>query len=355
MRHRVPRGVREARAVVYGVLALGWLGSGCKGCGCVSALSKVFRAEPAEHVLTDVEMVSDGSPPRVELRVDRQSGFRYRIVLETTGASALEGLPMLPGPTVSLTLDHEVTRGIAEPLVVRGDGGVTKMIEERAVLSSIGVRHAATPPEIVARWNTMLAPFVGTSILQRVTESGAIAQMRTELLGGMEPPPEVARALDAAFEAQRHFPFRLPPVPVGVGARWRFREPISVNGVHGTQTAEMVLESVDASAVAIGITVTQDAPRQDVPHPFVPGKTAVLEEFHGDGHGETTLDRVTAVPRSSRLTGAVRFTLSGETHGQRGSVTVTGTSSVMTFGAPLDEKDAAGSTAVSAPATAGSD
>lgn len=330
-------GVRAARAVVYGVLVLAWLGSGCKGCACSRVASGLFQKAPAERLLTDVEMISDGSAPRVELRVERPVGFRYRMTVETTGGLAVEGQPLLPGATVALTLDHEVTRGSAEPLLIRKDGSSTRVIEERAVLSSIVVSHAATPPQIVAAWNAMLAPLVGTSILKQVTELGAVAQMRAELVGGVEPPEEVARSMDVALDAERHFPFRLPPVPVGVGARWRFREPISISGIHGTQTVELALQALDGSTVVVAITVRQDAPRQDVPHPFEPGKTAVLEEFHGDGSGETTLDRKTAVTRASQLKGGMRLTLSGETHGQQGSLTLVGRSTVVTTGTPLDE------------------
>jgi hypothetical protein len=241
-----------------------------------------------------------------------------------------------------MTLDHEVLRGSADPIVVKSDGGITRMIEERIVLSNIIVRHDLMPPQVVFGWNAALAPLVGTSLLQNVAESGAVPTLRMELLGGVQPPEAVSKALDAALETQRHFPFRLPESPVGVGARWRYSEPLALGGASAMQAAEMVLKAIDADTAVIGIVVRQEAPRQEVPHPFEPDHRAVLEQLRGDGTGEVTLDRRTALPRRSQLNGVTRFTLSGEVQGQPGAITVLSTTVFSGNGAPLDDTDAGG-------------
>jgi hypothetical protein len=318
------------------------VGPGCKGCACRDFFRGGKARVPPERVFTDVQVLSEGSPPRVPLRVVRSTGFRYRFTVLTGGASGIEGQPLAPAPLVAMTLDHEVLRGSADPIVVQSDGGITRMIEERIVLSNIVVRHDLMSPPVVLGWNAAVAPLIGTSLLQNVAESGAVPTLRMELLGGAQPPEAVSKALNAGLETQRHFPFRLPDTAVGVGARWRFSEPLTLNGAAATQAAEMVVKAIDADTVVIGIVVRQEAPRQEVPHPFEPGHRAVLEQLRGDATGEVTLDRRTALPRRSQLSGVTRFTLSGEVQGQPGSLTVLSTTIFSGNGAPLDDTDAGG-------------
>lgn len=325
------------RSAAYALLSIVAAGCGTvKGCSCGKTAAK-----PAERIYTDVEVLGAGSAPRLDLRVIRWSGLKYRTVLETTGSLALEGQPVVPGPTVIMTELREVLRGSADPLTSRRDGGIVRIVEERGVLENVSVRHAPTPAPIVDAWNHLLSPLQGTSFKYQVTEGAAIASMRSELIGGIEPPLEVTKALDAGFEVQRHFPFRFPPTAVGIGARWRFHEKLDVNGVHTDQVVDMSLRALDDSQATVTIRWRQDAPKQQVPHPLVPGKTATLEVLRGDGEGEVSVDRVTGIPLKGRLTGMARLTLSGEVGGQHGQATVVWTTLVQAKGTILEEDGAA--------------
>lgn len=286
-------------------------------------------------------MLGAGSAPRVELRVVRWSGLEYRIALEMTGSAALEGRPPVPGPTVFLSLRHEVIAGSAAPMVERRDGGIVRLIEERGVLESASVRHPTAPAALVDGWNRGLRPLVGTSFRQRVSEDNAIPWMKSELFGGAEPPPEVRQALDRGLETQRHFPFRLPPVPVGVGATWRFHERLRVNDVDVSQTVNLSLRALDDRVATVGIRLLQEAPRQEVPNPLVPGQKAMLDAYRGDGDGEITVDRMTAIPLAGTLTTMARVTLSGEVNGVHGVATLVWTAVVRSEGSILAD-DAAG-------------
>jgi hypothetical protein len=150
----------------------------------------------------------------------------------------------------------------------------------------------------------------------------------------------VNQALDAGFDAQRHFPFRLPPVAVGLGARWRFHEKLDINGVHVQQVVDMSLRSVDERQATVVIRLRQEAPKQEVPNPLEAGKKAVLELLRGDGEGEITVDRMTGVPMIGKLTGMARLTLSGEVGGAHGQATLVWTSFVQARGAILSEDGA---------------
>jgi hypothetical protein len=331
------------RRVVYGVAALSLFGWGCDlhGCSCAKLpRGLLVREAPTERTFTDVEMLGDGSEPRVTLRVARWAGLRYRFIVEASGSLGLVGQPPVFGPTVVMTLDHEVLRGSADPNNEHRDAAVERLIEERAVLESARVHHDLTPKATIDAWNQSLLSLKGTSYRQRVSESAGIVWLKSELVGGARPAEEVRKAIDATLDVQRHFPFRLPPVPVGVGGRWRFRENIEVNGAHAVQVADMQLKAIDANFAVIGLTLRQEAPRQEVPHPLVPGAKAMLEQFRGDGEGELTVDRLTAIVVRGRLVGTAQITLSGEVGGQHGTATLVGASVTQARSAILPESDA---------------
>jgi hypothetical protein len=330
-----------------GVLLLALSGPGCNGSGCACSW---FGKKPAREspVYTDVETLSDGSDPRVTLRVARWTGLRYRTTFEASGSLALEGGQPLVGPITTMVLDSEVLRGSADPLIERQYGGPVRLIEERAVLRSLTVRQDGVPQNVIDFWNTALAPLKGTSLLQRVAESAEVMRLSSESLGGVKPPEAVTKAVDQALEQQRHFPFRLPPRPVGVGARWRFREDIEVNGAHGAQIAEMTLRAIDANHAVVGVALRQEAPRQSIPHPLVPGASAVLEHFRGDGGGELLIDRLTAITLRCRIAITAKSTVSADVNGQHTVVTLLGASTIASGAIVLSDEDAGRTTGAAA-------
>jgi hypothetical protein len=291
---------------------------------------------------SDVEMLAAGSRPRVFLRVARWEGLRYRVNLRTSGTFGVAGQPAVGGPNMSMTFLYEVLRGSADPIESRIEGGVKRLIEERALLESAHLESNEVPPPVLADWNRALAGFYGSTLRQLTGETGGIEELKLELIGGQEPPPELKRATDAALELQRRFPFRLPPIPVGVGARWRFRENIVLNGVAAVQNADMMLRTFDDDKARIRLTVRLAAPRQSVPHPLEPGKTAMLDVFRGDGDGEITVDRLTGVPIKGRLATTARLTLRGDVAGQPAEVTVMGSNVVVSEATILGIADGGG-------------
>jgi hypothetical protein len=158
-------------------------------------------------------------------------------------------------------------------------------------------------------------------------------------VGGAAPPDPVKKVLDAGFEALRHMPFRLPPESVGLGARWRYRERLVVNGIQTSQVADMTLRSVDSNAATVSLNVRQEAAPQVVPHPFIPGEKATLNLYRSDGEGELVIDRLTAIPLKGRLTSTAQLTLSDNLAGMPRSAKAMWTSTIIAQGQILDEED----------------
>lgn len=264
---------------------------------CGGASAKKDAALVSDSGSGRVEVVRTGSKPRIKLTVGRWAGLRYQLQLTSSVSFGVEGQPPLRPPATVARLDYKVLRGTANPI----QHGGRPCVEEQAVLRSLRVLGGGLPPALAAQTNKELGALDGTTVRQLVTDDGEIAEMKTELVAGKKPAPQVQKALDQVWDAQRHFPFRLPQVPVGVGASWRFTEPTELRGVRAMQIADMTITGMDAKSVRIRIRIRQQAPRQELPNPLDPSSTAILEHYRADGQGEFTIDRMTAVMRRGHL------------------------------------------------------
>jgi len=269
---------------------------------CGKSKEKAGTATAAEEAAARVEVLGLGKEPRAKLEVGRWAGLVYQLESQRDGSFGLSGQPPTKTPTAIMKSEFEVLRGTANPIERDVDGRHMSLIEERAVVKGIEVKSATLPAPALAQLNAAFGLLVGLTTRSLIGENGELVELKTESVGGVKPPPEVKKLLDNALDAQRHFPFRLPPVPVGVGARWRFTEPFEVRGVKATQVADMTLVALDESIARIAIRARHQAPKQEVPHPTEPGLTATLDALRGDSDGELTIDRLTAYVLSARLT-----------------------------------------------------
>jgi hypothetical protein len=315
-------------------LALGFCVPACNfHCGS----SKVVREAPkSDAAVPNVQIQSTGKPPRVLLQVGRWTGLTYRQHLVVDSSFGISGKPPLRAPTAMTTLRYTVLRGTADPIVRRTDAGEQDLVAERGVVEALGVKSSTLPAAAVTALNQAYGKLVGTTVRQLIAEDGSVAEVRTELVGGAQTTPEIKKLLDAAWEPERSFPFRLPGVAIGVGARWTFSDPIHVQSGHAVQVADMTVLSMDAQHVKIRIRVRQYAPRQRVPNPVNPLESATLERYRGDGEGEVTFDRLTAIALSARLATTASLTLSAPgPGGRRQSATLAASSLLAEHGEVL--------------------
>ena len=112
-----------------------------------------------------------------------------------------------------------------------------------------------------------------------------------------------------------------------------------MNGVHGTQSVEMTLRSIDANEAVVGIALRQEAPRQDVANPFAPGATSVLEKFQGDGGGDVVIDRLTAIVLSGNIVVKCSTTLTTDSDGKKSTGTLVGVSTTQLAATILRDLD----------------
>ncbi len=265
-----------------------------------------------------VEMVRNGAEPRIKLGLGRWTGMQYQMQITSSGSFGIAGNPPLRPPATVADVGFTVLRGTANPVLHDG----RHCVEEKAVFRSLRVQGGGLPPALVDKTNEMLSVIDGTTMRELVTDDGEIVDMKTELVGGKKPKPLVQKQLDQVWNARRHFPFRLPPVPVGVGASWRFAEPTELRGVRAMQIADMTIVGMDDKSVRIRLRVHQQAPRQELTNPLDPSSTAILEHYRGDGQGQLTIDRETGVMREANLAITADLRLSAlNAKGQKKQVT----------------------------------
>ncbi len=266
------------------------------GCDFICARKQVpaARDAAADDAPVGVEVVTPGAEPRTKLEVGRWTGLHYELEQESDGSFGRTGAASIKAPTLVLKTTVDVLRGTADPLIQERDGKRLRLVEERATLDRISLRSEGGPADFIAKANEMLALLKGMTTKALIAENGEVTEVTTEHVGGVVPPPEVKSFLDEALSAQRYFPLRLPPTPVGVGARWRFSVPLESRGIKSLQVADMTLVELTASTARIGVRVRHQATKQEVPHPTYPGLRATLSSLRGDADGEITLDRLTA-------------------------------------------------------------
>lgn len=306
--HSGTRPRAERRRVVRALLVLALFAPGCD----TMCRKKPVGSAPdagAEPAPGAVEVLSQGAEPRFKLELGRWAGLVYELETESDGSFGRSDMPPAKAPTSSLRLNVEVQRGTADPVVEERDGRKLRMVDERATLERIELSSPTAPADFLAKLNAAFGLLKGLTTRSLVAENGEIISVTTENVGGVVPPPEIKKILDEALSGQRYFPFRLPPEPVGVGARWRFSAPMEARGVKALQIADATLIALTKKTARIGIRARHQAPRQEVPHPTEPGLTATLANLRGDADGEITIDRLTACILSARFSSTSFLTM----------------------------------------------
>ena len=197
------------------------------------------------------------------------------------------GRPPAKSPSSVTSFEFEVLRGTANPIVKKLGGRKRRYVEERGTIVSARAESKEIPEAALSGMNEALSKLNGLSTRQLIGEDGEIAEVTTEALAGKKLPAEVKAVLDQSFDAQRRFPFRLPPKAVGVGGKWRFRESVELSGVTMWQIAEMSVTRIAGDRVTISLRCAMRRPAKRCPTPAAGtsrGCGSVPRRRHGGHH-----------------------------------------------------------------------
>ncbi len=237
-------------------------------------------ASPGE---LQVKVIDAGAQPRRKLRLHPKAGDKqtanltFKIAMSTETAGAPSG--PIKMPPMKVTLDVTVKK-------VGSDGGISYDL----VMSDASVgEEPDAMPQMVDAMKSSIAGLKGLSGTGLVSDRGLNKGVEMKAPPGADP--QVSQALDQAKDAISRMAWPLPEEPVGVGASWRFEQPIKSQGMTINQVVTCQLVSVEGDQLSTKTTIAQDASDQKIQGPAeTQGLDLKLVKMEGHGEGTITSD-----------------------------------------------------------------
>jgi hypothetical protein len=249
--------------------------------------------QPGERPEVEVELLEEGAEPRQELRLDLQEGDTSLATLEfrIEQSQELDGEPMPAAPAPPLRADVRLTVEEA------GD-------EEYTVsygYESFGLANPDEyPPEQVEQLDAALEGFdriTGTSV---ITDRGATVDGSIDVPDDVDP--EIADQLDQLSQGIEQLSAPFPDEEVGVGARWRVTQEITVQELTTRQESIYTLVSLDGDSYVLDVEMTQTADPQPMDLPDAPPDASIeLTQYDVSGTGRIENDLQHMVPSLSTV------------------------------------------------------
>ncbi|MGO9839240.1 MAG: hypothetical protein ACLP1X_34090 [Polyangiaceae bacterium] len=231
-------------------------------------------------VLTKVDVVSDGSDPRVSLDPGPEGATSWY------GPAGLRlGLQM--GQRVAMpTIDLGFALGPAK----KDEGGSDWLQADLKKAGPSKEQLGQLPPGT----DKEIASLEGTQIRMKVGPDGRESDV--QVLLGKGTQSELDRLAQSAAEALVFAMVPLPTKPVGVGAQWIAETRMPLSGVDTISYRAYRVKSITGNRVHLSLDVKSYATNTDVELPGVP-KGATLDQFMAEAQGEMEIVRGEALAR----------------------------------------------------------
>ena len=238
---------------------------------------------------THVELILDGSEPRVSLRpaVDSSPDSART---SSYGPASLE-LAIQMGPRIAMpTVDFAFLLGPAK----KDDGGADWLVADVKKAAPSRQQLGQLPAGMEKEVNAL----AGTSVRIQITPDGSESAVQTQL--GKGAPPELERIATGAAEALVLATVPLPAKPVGVGAQWIAETRMPLSGLDVIAYRAYRVKAIEGDRLRLSLDVKAYAADKEAPLPGAP-KGATLEEFESESAGELELVRGESLARKSEL------------------------------------------------------
>jgi hypothetical protein len=234
----------------------------------------------AAGVPTKVDVVSDGSDPRVSLDPGAAGAASWY------GPAGLR-LGMQMGQRVAMpTIDMGFALGPAK----KDEGGSDWLQADLKRASPAKEQLGQLPPGT----DKEIASLEGTQIRLKVGPDGRESDV--QILLGKGTQSELERLAQSAAESLVFAMVPLPTKPVGVGAQWIAETRMPLSGVDTISYRAYRVKSISGNRVHLSLDVKSYATGTDVALPGVP-KGATLEQFMAEAQGEMEIVRGEALAR----------------------------------------------------------
>jgi hypothetical protein len=230
----------------------------------------------------EVKLLDAGSGARKQLRVKPTVGTKQTMVMGLKMAMSIDSpmvkLPKTQLPIMKMTMDAKVT-AIDPSGDVHYDYAFTK----------VDVDGAGANPAVVDAVKKSSASLVG------ITGHVIVNTRNFTTFADINIPPDVEptvrQMLDSVTQSFSQLSAPFPEEAVGVGAKWRVKMMLSLNGITLKQDANYTLTKLDGSQLAATITLDQKADPQPFSGPSVPaGLKMRVVSWQGNGGGDLVYD-----------------------------------------------------------------
>lgn len=237
----------------------------------------------AKGLPTTVEMIGDGSEPRIALAASATDALK-----SSYGPAAME-LGMQMGPRVAMpTVDF----GLALAPAKKDDGGVDWLVGDVRRATPAKEQLGELPPGT----DKAIASLEGSTF--RIKISGDGVESDVQIVLGKGAHEELDRLARSAAEALVFATVPMPPKPVGVGAQWIAETRMPLSGVDVIAYRAFRLKGIDGARVHLSLDVKAYAAGTDTALQGVP-KGATLEQVDAQAQGELELVRGEILARKS--------------------------------------------------------
>jgi hypothetical protein len=248
----------------------------------------------AKGVPTKVEMVTDGSAPKVTLAPasDAARATSYGLAgLETVAVQS--GHPM---PTIDFTLMLGPGK--------KDDGGSDVLVATVKAAKPAQQQLGQMP----AGLGQAIASMQGIEFRMKVTPDGRESDMTTVL--GKGSRPELDSLAQSAAEALVVDTIPLPDRPVGPGAQWIAESRMQMQGIDVVAYRAYGIKSIDGDRVHMTLNVKAYAADKNVKVQGLP-EGSNLEQFEAEAEGELQLVRGEILARKADVKQQIVLVFSG--------------------------------------------
>jgi hypothetical protein len=238
---------------------------------------------------TTVDLVSEGSEPRVDL-LPSADASADAATTASYGPAILE-LGMQMGPRAAMpTIDFGLLLGPAK----KDDGGTDWLVAEVRRAAPSKKQLGDLPPGV----DKEIGSLAGTSIRIKMTPDGRESDVRTQLgKGGLS---DLERVATSAAEALVFATVPLPGKPVGVGAQWIAETRMPLSGLDVIAYRAYRVREIDGDHLRLALDVKAYAAGKDVQLQGVP-KGATLEQFDAQLSGDLQVSRGESLARKAQF------------------------------------------------------
>lgn len=257
--------------------------------GATGACHEKATPPPEPPPRQGIEMVSQGTLPRRELRYQLARGVRTQVELELDAEVVAPGLAR-PMPTAITVLELG-----ADDVLPDGAAQVRTTILRASARARPG---ADASLEVASAQGMMLS---GVAITGTLTPRGRILEARLE--GGAGLPAKTAEGIRALVAQSEELAMPLPEPAVGVGAIWRIRRDTTQLGIKLETITEIevtAIEGTASAAPASGVSRAIGGPRVsyamrtqvrgDDQHTAIEGVEVDVRNVRGSGAGRGVID-----------------------------------------------------------------